>query len=427
LIGQDGKPCLVHGDTAWSLVSALTREEVEQYLSNRAAKGFNSLIVNLIEHKFNGPVNRYGYGPFTVSGDFSTPNEAYFAHADWCMEKAAEYGIQVFLAPIYLGSLGGGGDEGWIHEVVAAGVETCRTYGRYVGERYGRFDNLVWMIGGDRSPGALLDHLDATVEGIQAFDRRHLFTAHGSHRSVAVEFGRGGWLDLSNTYDYGIVHRALLADYRRTPVLPFVLIESTYEGEHNASALQIRRQAYWAILCGACGQFFGNLPIWTFDGPGADMSATLFSRNEGHDEGRLCEGWQAALDKQGSWDMVHVRALFESRPWYDLVPDTRHVVVTRGLGEYHGLDYLTAARTSDGGTVIAYVPTARAVTVDLTRVSGERTRVWWFDPRTGEAHFAGEFATEGPQRFWPPLDGDWALVLDDASKKLAPPGASLSG
>ena len=51
--------------------------------------------------------------------------------------------------------------------------------------------------------------------------------------------------------------------------MPFVLMESSYEGEHNSSPVQIRRQAYWAILCGAAGQFLGNKPIWGFD-PGLD-------------------------------------------------------------------------------------------------------------------------------------------------------------
>jgi len=56
-----------------------------------------------------------------------------------------------------------------------------------------------------------------------------------------------------------------LRDYNRSPVVPFFLIESTYEGEHNASAVQIRRQAYWAILCGGMGHIIGNRPIWLFD------------------------------------------------------------------------------------------------------------------------------------------------------------------
>jgi hypothetical protein len=165
------------------------------------------------------------------------------------------------------------------------------------------------------------------VAGIQEFDRRHLFTAGSApERSPAEDFGRGGWLDLNITYTYGIVHRKLLADYARRPVRPFILAESTYEGEHNASPVQIRRQAYWALLCGACGQFFGNLPLWAFYGPGADMAGTQFADNEGRDQNSACAerpaprvsegGWQAGLDGVGSRDMVHVRALFLSRPWY---------------------------------------------------------------------------------------------------------------
>ena len=49
-------------------------------------------------------------------------------------------------------------------------------------------------------------------------------------------------------------------DWQRDPVCPFYLIESTYEGEHNASELQIRRQAYWSVLCGGNGHCMGNNP-----------------------------------------------------------------------------------------------------------------------------------------------------------------------
>ena len=46
---------------------------------------------------------------------------------------------------------------------------------------------------------------------------------------------------------------------------PNILFESTYEGEHNASEVQIRRQAYWALTRGACGQTFGSNPMWPLD------------------------------------------------------------------------------------------------------------------------------------------------------------------
>src|SRR5580765_888031 len=83
LVTQQGNPYLVQGDAAWSLISGLTNEEAERYLEDRKRKGFNSIIVNLIEHKDRGPVNRFGEGPFTSHADFTTPNEKYFEHADW--------------------------------------------------------------------------------------------------------------------------------------------------------------------------------------------------------------------------------------------------------------------------------------------------------------------------------------------------------
>jgi hypothetical protein len=398
VVDQQGAPFLIQGDAPWSIISGLTREEEEQYLENRRQKGFNSIIVNLIEHKFHGPVDRYGEGPFTTPGDFSTPNEKYFEHADWVIRKAAEKGIQVFLAPIYLGYIHT--DEGWVEEALANGPEKCRGWGRYLGKRYRDFDNLVWIMGGDRNPETARVDIDAVAAGIKEFDSRHLFTAHCHPENSAVDqYKNDGWLDLNDTYSYGIVHRMLLADYDRTPAMPYFLIETTYEGEHNASAVQIRRQAYWALLCGATGQFLGNRPIWLFD-----------------------PGWQQAMDATGSQDMMRLKALFTSRPWFDLVPDEKHEVVVDGIGEFRGLDYLAAARTSDGGTVIAYLPTTRTFTVDLSKVSGTAAQAWWYNPRTGKTDSAGEFATGTKQKFTPPSDGDWVLVVDDTARNLAAPG-----
>lgn len=137
------------------------------------------------------------------------------------------------------------------------------------------------------------------------------------------------------------------------PVTPIFLFESIYEGEHNASPAQIRRQAYWPLLCGGAGQFFGNRPIWLFD-----------------------PGWDAALAAEGSRSMAQLRSLFLSRPWHELVPDQAHKVVTGGLGEFRGLDCLAAARTSDRRILIAYIPTLRTFTVDMSQMAGGRVRVW---------------------------------------------------
>jgi Protein of unknown function (DUF4038)/Putative collagen-binding domain of a collagenase len=408
LVDQRNTPFLMQGDAAWSLIVQLNDTDVKKYLANRRQKSFDTIMVNLLEHKFcdHPPLDLKGEGPFTRPGDFTTPNEKYFAHADWVIRKAAENGMVVLLYPIYLGYKGT--DEGWINEALANGPAKCLEYGRYLGKRYKDFDNIVWMMGGDRNPGTALEDVDMIALGIKEYDHRHVFSAHCEPEHTAVDdFSGGGWLNFNTTYTYEIVHRKLLSNYNLSPIMPFVLIESSYEGEHNASEVQIRRQAYWSILCGAFGHVFGNNPIWHFGGPG------LFAVNT---------TWQQALDLPGSVSMQNWGQLFRSRNWYDLVPDQKHEVVTSGLGEFQGLDYLAAARTSDGSSVIAYMPSSRTISVDMSKIPGSQAKAWWFDPRKGNATDAGTFPASGSRQFTPPAQGDWVLVLDDASRKLPPPG-----
>jgi len=410
LVDQNQVPYLLQGEAAWSLIVAVNDADVEPYLRNRRDKGFNTAIVELIEHRFckKPPLNEAGEAPFTVPGDFSTPNEKYFAHADWVIHKAGEYGIQVILAPIYLGY--SGTDEGWIEELLKLEPEKCLAYGRFLGKRYKDFDNIIWLMGGDRNPGTALEKVDLIALGIREFDRRHLFTAHGnSTPSTPEQFGSGGWLDINSTYNCEAVHQRLFADYNRRPILPTFLIESCYEGEHNSSEVQIRRQAYWSVLCGGFGHVFGNNPIWHFDGP------SLYP---------IAGTWQRAMDLPGSWSMMHWGNLFRSRRWFDLVPDQKHEVVIAGLGEFLGNDYLAAGRTPDGSTVMAYMPTKRTIKVDMSKVAGAQAAAWWFDPRSGHATAAGTFPTSGMREFTPQEEGDWVLVLDDASQRRLPPGTT---
>ena len=399
LVDRHGVPFLLQGDAGWSLIANATEQEAAEYLQNRHAKGFNAVLVNLIEHKFarNAPRNVYGEAPFADSRDFSAPNGKYFDHADRVIRKAAQYGIVVLLAPVYLGYTGL--DEGFYDEVMAAGPEKCLAYGRFLGQRYKGFDNIIWVMGGDRDPGPARENVDMVAYGIRESDRRHLMTAHCHSDSYPAEQYPGSWLQVGTSYAYEIVHLRLTWDYERKPTMPFFLIESIYEGEHNSSQVQIRRQAYWAVLCGEFGHVMGNYPVWS-----------------------LSPGWQAAMDSPGSMALRHWGRLFRSRPWYHLVPDKDHKVVTGGVGEYWGLDYLTAAITPDGTTMMAYLPDARAITVDMSKLAKGRANAWWFDPRTGKAAAAGTFATEGSRQFTPPAQGDWVLVLDDASRQLPAPG-----
>jgi len=386
LIDAGGRPTFLQGDAPWSLIVGVTEDEADAYLSDRQAKGVNALIVNLVEHKFNGPRNRRGDLPFTTPGDFASPSEKYFEHADRILRRAEVHGQAVMLNPLYLGYQGS--DEGWYQEALLNGASKCWAYGRWVGHRYAGFANIVWVAGGDREAGDARGCIEGIVGGIRENGAGQLWTGHpGPNVSAMDAFGFAG-LDVGATYSYGIVHAALAQERRRHPVMPFVLFETTYEGEHNASAVQIRRQAWWALLAGATGQFYGARPVWLFD-----------------------PGWREALQLPGAVDLARFAALVRELPWWELVPDDAHHVVVSGLGELNGLDTLAAALTSDGRTMVAYAPSARTLTVDLGTLKGATWAGYWWDPTTGRRVVVSALSGKGHVELKTPFAEDAALVL----------------
>jgi Protein of unknown function (DUF4038)/Putative collagen-binding domain of a collagenase len=427
LVDAVGKPFLIHGDTAWSLIADLTREDVDVYLDDRRARGFNTILVNLIETRFatNAPANAYGELPFrgqpfealaavaellpltryattaaTLAIDFSTPNEAYFAHADWVLRRAAEKGFLVLLTPSYVGWQGG--TQGWYRAMAANGPERLRQYGEFLGRRYRDFSNILWVHAGDYDPPDK-DLVRAIAEGIARFDRDALHTAHCAPDTAAVEYwDREPWLDVNNVYTYGPVHSAVLEQYARREPMPLFLIESAYENEHHSTEQSLRTQAYQAMLSGAGGHVFGNNPIWHFDGPGI------------HGEPM---SWREALDSRGAQSMTHLHSLLASVPWWRLEPDADHTLLVDGLGSED--KRAVAARTADGSLAVVYVPGSRAIAIDLAQLAGPDVAARWYDPAAGRfsAVAGAPFPASGLQRFNPaPANGsgyaDWVLVLE---------------
>jgi len=138
------------------------------------------------------------------------------------------------------------------------------------------------------------------------------------------------------------------------------------------------------------------------------------------------DGAYSYYDTPGVIQFSYMKNLFAPRRWYELVPDQAHAVVTDGYGKPASLGtgsittdtYLTAARTSDGALVIAYMPTIRMISVDMSTLSaGVKAR--WYDPTIGKfIDVSGSpFPNTGTRVFKPPSknhdgDGDWVLVLE---------------
>lgn len=403
LTDAKGNPFLLHGDTAWSLIGDLTREDALHYLDDRHRRGFNTLVVSLIEFHYarNAPRNAEGEAPFASPTSMSAPREAYFRHADWVIEQAEQRGMLLLLAPAYLGLTGG--HDGWYPLMQATGAEQLRAYGRYVGRRYAGRRNIIWMHGGDANPKDR--SLSAAVaEGIREEAPSALQTAHCGPEVMAIEYwGDHNWLGLNTLYTYKPVH--LQAEKARAfrARMPSILVESAYEDETGtgvpaADAHRVRTQAFQALLGGACGHVFGNNPIWHFDGPGMSPAPT---------------GWKAALASPGTRSMEVFSSLISELSWWTL--EAAPQIITSGAGS--DADRAVAAAAPDGELAVVYGPSSRKLALDLRALKGPAISARWLDPATGAA--TGELTMSHESRplaVMPPKFGgsagpDWLLVL----------------
>src|SRR3954463_16240751 len=101
LVTADGRPFFWLGDTAWELFHRLTREEAERYLQNRAGRRFTIVqAVALAEFAGLTQPNAYGHTPLH-DNDPTRPDEDYFAHVDWIVNRANSLGLYVGFLPTW--------------------------------------------------------------------------------------------------------------------------------------------------------------------------------------------------------------------------------------------------------------------------------------------------------------------------------------
>ena len=411
LVTAEGKPFFYHADTAWTLFQKLTAEEAKEYLAARKAQGFNVIqtqLTGFLEMK-----NRAGERPFAGElpwQDLAKPNEAYFSHIDRVMDEAERQGLLLAVAPAWSGCCG----EGWAgldadkhpKPLNANGAKKCKDFGEWLGERYGSRKNLLWILGGDNDPHNALEEIRAIGLGLRCAAPQHLITYHAasSHSSTDVWSADESWLSVSMIYTYfrGFnkawnkdqpdVYEAAHAEYQKEKVRPFFLGESTYEGEHESwgSALQVRKQAYWALLGGACGHAYGS-PNWNFPA-----------------------NWRETIHLPGAASLAHLRRLTDARPWTELIPEQKPQFLHSGADRHLPNNAATCAVAETSSWACVYTPTQRLLEVDLTVLKGTQLRATWFNPRDGAAQEI-DLPTGSPSQFTPPAEGDWVLLIEDAT------------
>jgi hypothetical protein len=175
----DGKAFFWLGDTGWELFHRLRLEEIRQYLHNRSAKGF-TVIQAVALAEFDGLRRPNQYGALPLENlDPAKPNEKYFTVVDSTIHMARQLNLFIGLLPTW----GDKVTKAWGEGPEVFDSTNAYAYGRWIGNRYKKEPNIIWILGGDRP--ALIDSNDwrpvwrAMAKGIaEATDHQCLITYH---------------------------------------------------------------------------------------------------------------------------------------------------------------------------------------------------------------------------------------------------------
>jgi hypothetical protein len=83
--------------------------------------------------------------------------------------------------------------------------------------------------------------------------------------------------------------------------------------------------------------------------------------------------------------MKYLKNLMLTMPFFERVPD--QTIIAGQNGER----YDRAVATRGESYLMVYNYSGRPMQIDLTKISGAKKNVWWFNPKNGELEYVGEF------------------------------------
>lgn len=441
---QNDSTFLWIGDTAWELFHALSIENASYYLQTRAAQGFTVIQAVVLPERDGLRIpNIYGELPFRNMQP-TQPNERYFKHIDEVIDQAARLGLQIALLPTW-------GDKVFSDRPgdgpVIFNEANAYRYGKFLGKRY-RNKPVIWMLGGDRNVSNLEVKAiwDAMAKGLQAGDEgKHLITYHPAGESTSANwFHNAPWLAF-NSYQSGHakrffpVYQMAARHLLLQPPKPFIEAEPAYEGipirfwefmdwntpqrvpttildGNNCLAdtayfkygyftdYDVRVQAYWNFLSGACGYTYGNNAVWQF------------FEHRGFFQIPCLNDWKTALHSPGADGIKHLKKLLLARNFAKLTPDQSLIFGSTGKDS----TYTCGAVANDHSFALVYAALGQAFQVDLSKLKGA-VKAYWYHPKNGTIHPIASYSIHTITRFIPPTNGDgndWLLVLDSEEADL---------
>lgn len=429
VLDRDGKPAVWVADTAWMLTT-LTREDVDRYLDRRAAQGFTVIQFSPVFLPLDQVTDGYGHRPFegddvrhprtTLGADPAQGDEYdFWDHVDYVVRAIHERSMTAAMFPIWSVNHAG--------ETLDAG--NAAGFGEFLGKRYGGAGVVQVLGGDDKDPhgdiwpplaqgirSGASSAVDSDGAGASAGTRTTSDTPLLAYHPAGMQPPTYAWLgdvamyQTSHCVREGYVPMPGQA-YDEVDGRPVIDVEPLYE-DHPwcwepdkygyATAEDVRRQQYWGLFAGGFGVTYGHNSVWQFYVPG---------KGDGVASPRA--SWQDALSAPGAEAMRHVGELLRSQPMDRRVPDDS--LIRDGLLD--GWDRRAAMRDEGGRWAMAYLPSARPITLDVGVLASDRVRLTWVDPSSGATTAIGERAKADVGSLTPPQRADvagrspdWVLV-----------------
>jgi hypothetical protein len=404
------------GDTAWELFARLNREEADTYLKTRSKQGFTMIqAVALAELDGLHTPNAYGEKPL-INDDPAKPNEKYFEHVDYIINKAEEYNLNIALLPtwgdkLYKNSWGDGPE--------VLNDKNAAAYATWLAKRYKNKTNIIWVLGGDRNPRNETDIAVWRAMGtaiMKVTNNKAVISYHCQPNTL----GSAEWFRNESWFSFNIfqnghcrdepVYGKILPAYNALPLKPVIDAEPIYEDHPvcfnvqdlgTSSPYDVRKYAYLDLFSGAFGHTYGCHGVWQMYSP----------KSKGINGPHIY--WYDALNLLGANQMQYVRKLMESHPYLDRVPDQSVILENNNIPA----ERIQATRGND--YIFVYSAWGLPFTVVASKIQGNQLNAYWYNPRDGKVTTIGTMPNNQNNKFTPPSRGygkDWVLVLDDASK-----------
>jgi hypothetical protein len=422
LVHEDSTPFFWMGDTVWCGPMMSTDEEWSQFLKIRKEQGFNTILWVTTQWIASPKGDRDGDLAFEGHEKIRI-NPVMFQKLDKKLDAmnaggmlgvpvlawAAEWGTdevmsinpgltlpedQVILLERYMVARWGANFTAWI----------LNGDGYYVGRTADRWKRIGRAVFGRRPHSPVMMHTNGTNLGCNLFLNE--FQEEEWLDIIGYQSGHGGFEKDWNWFVFG----PPATDWVKQPFRPFINLEPCYENHRNFSkglnirfdSEDIRFALYTSLLISpTAGVTYGGHGVWGWDdGVHAPLA---------HDLTGVPLAWKEALHMPVANQIRYLLEIFNEVEWWKLKPaqlvigdipwnrDSRHVP--------------TAVQTEDRSLILVYSPDGKNNIELMADKVGKRSKMIWFDPRTGDKFEADLKPNEQKYIFDKPSDLDWVLLL----------------